>query len=50
MRGLAYFFTRSTDGHGWEAWAEDHYGARMYLGWAPTKASARAIAERDSRR
>jgi hypothetical protein len=35
MRGLAYFFTRSPDGHGWEAWAEDHYGARMYLGWAP---------------
>jgi len=44
--GCCFQIVRSADGNGWEAYAEDHDGSLAYIGWAPTKARALAIAER----
>jgi hypothetical protein len=48
--GHCYTLTLSTDGHGFDVWAEDHDGLTAYVGWAPTRAMALELAARDSRR
>jgi hypothetical protein len=44
--GYCFQILRSSDGHGWEVYAEDHDGSLTYVGWSATKGGARDIAAR----